>query len=90
MNTSHPSEGVSEEAAGEAAVERKQSSRQVSRSAAKVPAGRVTHGGAEIPTCSLPPAGSVKSAAALRLHGEGKMGDVTPRQHAAHSAGVDI
>lgn len=90
MNTSHPSENVTEEVGGVVGVDRKQSSRQVSRSAAKVPGGTVMHGSTEIPTSPLPPAGRMKSAAALSLHGEGKMGDVTPQQSAAHSAGVDI
>lgn len=67
-----------EEVGSVARVDRKQSSKQVSRSAAKVPGGTVMHGSTEIPTSTLPPGGRMKSAAALSFHSEGEDGGCHP------------
>lgn len=66
---------------------RKQSSKEVSRSATKVPGGTVMHRSSEIPTSTLPPGGRLESAAALSLHSRGEDRGCHPT---AHSAGVDI
>lgn len=78
MNSSHAFENVIEKVWTLARVDRKQSSKQVRRSAAKVPGGTVMHGSIEIPTSTLPPGGRVESFATLSFHSRTEDGGCHP------------
>ncbi len=78
MKSSCTFEDIIEEVGSVARVDRKQSSKQVRRSAVKVPGGTVVHGSTEIPTSTLPPGGWVESVATLSFHSGGEDGGCHP------------
>ena len=87
MNSPHAFENVTEEVWTAA---RREAIKQVRRSVAKVPGGRVVHGGSQIPGSALAPAGGVESLATLSFHGGAEDGGCHPTAIGAHSAGVDV